>query len=244
MAPFGTIYTMMKPVIHPRTRLALAVATIASQEITTPDFAFGTDNKSPTYLSKFPLGKIPGFEGADGFLLTESNAIAQYLADTAPDPAMRDQLLGSTAQERAKVQQWLWFSFQHLEPSLNTLCLWRYGDGQYGKYDADAEEKAQGDLRRWFTYLESEVERAGREGKWLAGTSGVSLGDLAVCGQFYIGFMLYVDEEMRTREFPGLRRYYERVLRAVPEVGYLYDLEGKWVEVRKQPPQQTASNAE
>ncbi|KAK0633919.1 glutathione S-transferase [Immersiella caudata] len=237
MAPFGTIYTMMKPVIHPRTRLAIAISKITSQDITFPPFTFGTDNKSPAYLSKFPLGKIPAFEGTDGFLLTESNAIAQYLADTAPDPTIRAQLLGSTPQERAKVQQWLWFSFQHLEPALNALCLWRYGDGQYGKYDESAEEKAGGDLRRWLGYLEGELEKGG----WLAGTKGVSLGDLAICGQLYVGFMLYVDEEMRTREFPGLRGYYERVLEAVPEVREVFDLEGKWVGVRKQPEQKTAS---
>ena len=36
------------------------------------------DNKKPEYLSKFPHGKIPAFEGKDGFLLTESYAIARY----------------------------------------------------------------------------------------------------------------------------------------------------------------------
>lgn len=39
---------------------------------------FGTDNKSPAFLKKFPLGKVPAFEGADGFTLYESSAIAHY----------------------------------------------------------------------------------------------------------------------------------------------------------------------
>merc|ERR1712014_436881 len=40
------------------------------------DFKFGEANKSAEFLKKFPLGKVPAFEGSDGTLLTESNAIA------------------------------------------------------------------------------------------------------------------------------------------------------------------------
>lgn len=36
------------------------------------------DNKKPEFLSKFPHGKIPAFEGKDGFLLSESYAIGRY----------------------------------------------------------------------------------------------------------------------------------------------------------------------
>ena len=36
------------------------------------------DNKKPEFLAKFPHGKIPTFEGKDGFLLSESYAIARY----------------------------------------------------------------------------------------------------------------------------------------------------------------------
>lgn len=43
-----------------------------------PDFEFGQTNKSADFLSKFPLGKVPAFEGVDGFSLYESAAIAFY----------------------------------------------------------------------------------------------------------------------------------------------------------------------
>ena len=36
------------------------------------------DNKKPEFLSKFPHGKIPAFDGADGFKLFEGAAIARY----------------------------------------------------------------------------------------------------------------------------------------------------------------------
>ena len=36
------------------------------------------DNKKPEFLAKFPHGKIPAFEGSDGFKLFEGTAIARY----------------------------------------------------------------------------------------------------------------------------------------------------------------------
>merc|ERR1711970_750162 len=45
------------------------------------DFKFGETNKSAAFLKKFPLGKVPAFEGTDGTQLTESNAIAYYVAN-------------------------------------------------------------------------------------------------------------------------------------------------------------------
>ena len=35
-------------------------------------------NKSPEFTSKFPHGKIPALETPEGFLLTESSAVARY----------------------------------------------------------------------------------------------------------------------------------------------------------------------
>merc|ERR1711910_207847 len=58
------------------------------------DFKFGETNKSAAFLKKFPLGKVPAFEGSDGTLLTESNAIAYActllsLYKQVMDPAFR-----------------------------------------------------------------------------------------------------------------------------------------------------------
>ena len=64
------------------------------------DFKFGETNKAPEFLKKFPLGKVPAFEGSDGVLLTESNAIAYYVAN--------DELRGgSDAAARAQVRYFL-----------------------------------------------------------------------------------------------------------------------------------------
>jgi len=120
---------------------------------------------------------------------------------------------------------------------LTPLCLWRFGDARWGKYEEEKEKKAEEELRRWLGYLEEEVKKREKEGgrKWLAGTERVSLADLAVCGSLYAGFLLYIDEEMR-EEYPGVVGLYERLLREVEEAREFYELEGKWVKVRKQPP--------
>lgn len=36
------------------------------------------DNKKPEFLAKFPHGKIPALDGADGFKLFETYPIARY----------------------------------------------------------------------------------------------------------------------------------------------------------------------
>lgn len=61
-------------------------------EIEIPPFTMGVDNKTPEFLAKFPLGKVPVFEGADGFYLSESVAIATYFAQSGPKAG---QLLGT-----------------------------------------------------------------------------------------------------------------------------------------------------
>lgn len=67
MAPFGTIYT------YPgnfRVHRAQVIAALNGLELNIPEFAMGVTNKTPEFLAKFPLAKVPAFEGADGFCLT------------------------------------------------------------------------------------------------------------------------------------------------------------------------------
>ncbi|XP_035524581.1 elongation factor 1-gamma-like [Morone saxatilis] len=43
-----------------------------------PAFTFGQTNRTPAFLNNFPLGKVPAYQGDDGFCLFESNAIAHF----------------------------------------------------------------------------------------------------------------------------------------------------------------------
>jgi elongation factor 1-gamma len=55
------------------------------------------DGQKPEYLSKFGMGKIPAFEGSDGFKLTETNAIARYSEYRLPEA-----FTAGTFEERGK----------------------------------------------------------------------------------------------------------------------------------------------
>jgi elongation factor 1-gamma len=56
----------------------LAVAKYGGVELDMPEFTHMQDNKKTEYIAKFPGGKIPAFEGKDGFLLTETIAVTKY----------------------------------------------------------------------------------------------------------------------------------------------------------------------
>ncbi|KAJ3388432.1 Alanine--tRNA ligase [Lobulomyces angularis] len=74
------------------------------------------ENLPKDFIKKFPLGKLPAFEGKDGFFLFESSAITQYIASLR-----ENNLLGKNARENSLIQQWLNFSeneFEALRPVL------------------------------------------------------------------------------------------------------------------------------
>ena len=72
---FGKIYTYPN---NPRVQQTLVAAKYNGLDVEVVPITFGVDNKSPEFLGKFPLGKVPAFEGSDGFCLFESSAIAKY----------------------------------------------------------------------------------------------------------------------------------------------------------------------
>jgi elongation factor 1-gamma len=56
----------------------LSVAAIAGFEVDLKPFEYGVTNKLPEFIDKFTLGKVPAFEGNDGFTLLEGASIARY----------------------------------------------------------------------------------------------------------------------------------------------------------------------
>lgn len=60
------------------------------------------ENREPPYLAMNPAGQTPALRLDDGSVLAEAVAIAEYLEELHPAPA----LIGATAQERALTRQW------------------------------------------------------------------------------------------------------------------------------------------
>ena len=59
------------------------------------------EQKLPEHLARNPLGRLPVLELDDGSFLTESVAIAEYLEELFPEPAM----IGADARSRARVRE-------------------------------------------------------------------------------------------------------------------------------------------
>ena len=101
-----------------RAQKALIAAKYSEAQLTVAkDFVFGETNKTPDFLKKFPLGKVPAFEGSDETILTKSNAIAYHVAN--------DELRGgSDAAARAQIVQWMCMADNEIN-KLNVLMAYR-----------------------------------------------------------------------------------------------------------------------
>lgn len=99
-----------------KVRLLLAQLGVRYEKVHVDRAKGGT--RTPEFLERFPVGKVPALELEDGTTLTESNAILYYFADgTAYFPADRLQ--------RARVMQWLfWEQYSH-QPNIAVLRAWR-----------------------------------------------------------------------------------------------------------------------
>ncbi|MBY5758241.1 glutathione S-transferase family protein [Rhizobium leguminosarum] len=87
-----------------KVRLMAALAGV-KLELRPVDFHPGAEHRGPELLALNPAGSIPILEDGD-LILTESSAILVYLA-TKAGPKWLDN---GTAEEAARVQQWLSFS--------------------------------------------------------------------------------------------------------------------------------------
>lgn len=166
-----------------------------------PDFQMGITNKTPSYLSKFPTGKVPAFEGADGTNLIESDAIAQYCAESGPAAG---QLMGSTPAERALIRQWIAFADGEVLSNITQLALWRLG---IAKYSEETEKAAFGGMVKALDVLEAQLKGK----KWLNGGEKISMADISVAGGLVWGFGMVIDQELRGK-YTGVVEWYERVL--------------------------------
>jgi len=63
---------------------------------------FSGENRAPAFLELNPAGQTPVLQLDDGHTLAEAVAIAEYLEERHPLPA----LIGGTARERAETRQW------------------------------------------------------------------------------------------------------------------------------------------
>lgn len=134
----------MKLYYHPmsgNSRRALLVAThldVPLERIVI-DLPKGEQRGAP-HLRRNPNGRVPVLDD-DGFVLWESRAIMQYLADKTPGQT----LLPSDARGRADVNRWLFWCAVHMAPANTVLVYERFVKAVTGRGPEDPVEVARGE---------------------------------------------------------------------------------------------------
>ncbi|KAJ5252763.1 hypothetical protein N7489_003173 [Penicillium chrysogenum] len=95
-------------------------------------------NSSAEYLKINPTGKIPAFEGANGFTLSETIAIAVYVTSQNE----KTTLLGKTKQDYASILRWLSFANAEVLPKFGAWYRPLMGLDAYNKKNVDDAAKA------------------------------------------------------------------------------------------------------
>ncbi|KAL2167124.1 hypothetical protein VTG60DRAFT_1678 [Thermothelomyces hinnuleus] len=206
MAPFGRFYSYPN---NYRVQRVQAIAALNGLEVElVPDFQMGVTNKTPEFLAKFPLGKVPAFETADGSLqLTEGQAIARFVAESGPKA---DQLVGADPKTRALIEMWACFAEQELSANLIPPMLmvvakmFPYDEARYN-FHVGAVERA---LKR--------VEHELKDGRKFLVGGQLTLADIMIAGVLQLGTKFLVDKDMR-KEVPAVEAYLKGIME-IPEM--------------------------
>lgn len=123
------------------------------------------ETRTPDFLARFPMARIPGVEFSDGRRLAESNAIVRYLARGTP-------LLPDDAFTQAKIDEWLfWEQYSH-EPYV-AVCRFHMVYQGRAKKDREAWRVERGEAA--LDLMERSL--AGRN--WLTGET-MTIADIAL----------------------------------------------------------------
>ncbi|MCA0177258.1 MAG: glutathione S-transferase family protein [Proteobacteria bacterium] len=154
---------------------------------------------APAFAALNPNRKVPVLEH-DGFVLWESYAIMQYLADLTPGQT----LYPADARARADVNRWLFWCGQSLMPGVALLNWENHIKPEMGLGTADAAAVAHGEqlLREAAERLDAHLATH----EWLC-ASGLSLADLALAAPL-------ADQDVArfpVQDLPHLQRWFAQV---------------------------------
>jgi glutathione S-transferase len=162
------------------------------------DLAKG-EQRASEYLAKNPNGKVPLLDD-DGFLLWESHAIMQYLADKTPGQT----LYPAEIRARADVSRWLFWSAHHFTPAVSILNWENFIKPMIGQGNADPAMVRYGET---LVTDNARVLNAQLEGKKWITLDRVTLADLAVATPL----MTIAKAKLPLNGFPHLMTWFRRV---------------------------------
>ena len=166
----------MRLYIHPLStnarRVLLTVAQLGTPvETVFVDLAQGAQ-RTPEFMRLNPNHRVPVLDD-DGFVLWESYAIMQYLADKTPGQT----LYPADMRARADVNRWLFWCAAHFMHAIGTLNWENHIKGMIGQGAADPAEVQRGEaqFRDFGRVLDAHLAQR----QWVCGEA-LSLADLAI----------------------------------------------------------------
>ncbi|KAJ5793489.1 hypothetical protein N7457_000088 [Penicillium paradoxum] len=188
---FGTIYTF--PGDQCRTIAIKAVAKHNGLDLEVREMP-----RTPEHLSVSKLGKVPAFEGADGFKLFESMAIALYFTSQNEQTT----LLGKDKKEYAEIIKWMSFFNTEIVILMTQVLLPQLGIIPYDRDQVELFTKmTQRSVDVVEEYLQDRTFLVGEE---------LSLADLFCAGNISLGFQFFYGKAWREQN-PNVSRWYEMV---------------------------------
>lgn len=150
-------------------------------------------------LAVNPNEKIPVLVDGD-FILWESCAIMQYLADKTPGQTVYPAEL----RARADVNRWMFWSAQHFAPAISIFYWENFIKGLIGAGRPDPVELQRGlvDLETFAGVLDGHLARR----QWVSGP-GLTLADLAIAAPL----MTATAGHVPLQPYANLRAWFERV---------------------------------
>merc|ERR1712169_168179 len=142
--------------------------------------------------------RVPTFVGANGFILTESIAIAIYFASQNE----KTTLLGKTKQDYASIVRWMSFSNSEVLPTLSGWFRPLIGRDPYNKKSVDDSKAA---ALKVLQVLEQHFPIH----TFLVGER-LTLADLFTASQIARGFQYTLDKAWRS-ENPNVTRWYDTI---------------------------------
>ncbi|KAJ2586553.1 hypothetical protein H4R99_008424, partial [Coemansia sp. RSA 1722] len=152
------------------------------------------------YLAKYPAGKVPVFEGADGFSLTDSSAIAYYVASKAGSDS---PLLGQTPEETAEILQFILFAEADYSPAMAGVMYPLYN---FMPLIKPAHQQAEEQLTRFLGVLNTLlIDRT-----FLVGER-ITIADVVLVCDLIMPYRNYLEEADR-KKYRNLTRYFKTMV--------------------------------
>ena len=157
------------------------------------------EQRQPQFLALNPNHRVPVLED-EGFILWESHAIMQYLADKTP----RQTVYPAETRARADVNRWLFWCGQHFSHAIGILNWENVIKGILGLGAPDPAEVRRGaQLVRDFGGI-LDVHLSGRD--WICGDA-LSLADIAVAAPL----AATVPARLPVADLSNLQRWFAQV---------------------------------